>query len=156
MQRAVVVYRSRTGTTRRFAEAIAAHLATAGLTTEVASVGDADFSTLRDADYVFLGAWTNGLFVVAQHPDEPWVAFVRAMPPLFATATDGERGRGRGRGPRVALFTTYRLLTGSMFARMRSCLGDKAGPVELELSSRDGRLSEAQRRQLDGFLTASR
>jgi flavodoxin len=138
MVTAAVVYRSATGTTRRLAEEIGAHLAARGVTATVQSVGDADPASLANADIVLLGCWTSGLFVIAQHPDEPWVAFVRDL---------GDLGHAR-----IGLFTTYKLRTGSMFARMRAALGGEAGRVGLELKSRDGRLSDAGRQALDGFL----
>ena len=108
MPTAAVVYRSATGTTRRLAEEIGAHLESRGVTTTVQSVGDADPAALAGVDLVLLGCWTSGLFVVAQHPDEPWLAFVRELPAL---------GKAR-----VGLFTTYKLATGSMFGRMRAAL----------------------------------
>ena len=77
----------------------------------MASVGDCDFATLADADYLLLGCWTSGLFVILQHPDEPWLAFVRDMPET--------------KRPRVALFTTYLLATGSQFPKMRAALAGK-------------------------------
>jgi flavodoxin len=137
MSTAVVVYRSATGTTRRLAEEIAAHLATRGISASVRSVGECDPATLAEADLVLLGCWTSGLFVVAQHPDEPWMAFVRDVPDL--------------RRSRVGLFTTYKLATGSMFGRMRAALRDRAGRVDLELKSRSGHLSAGDRRALDRF-----
>jgi flavodoxin len=141
MPTAVVVYRSSTGTTRRFAEEIGAHLESRGVTASVRSVGEGDPASLAGADLVLLGCWTSGLFVVAQHPDEPWLAFVRDMPALG--------------GARVGLFTTYKLATGSMFARMRAAIGAKASRIELELKSRDGHLSDAGRQALDRFVEAS-
>jgi flavodoxin len=138
MPAAAVVYRSHTGTTRRFAEEIGVHLESRGLVTTVQSVGDCDAASLARADFVLLGCWTSGLFVVAQHPDEPWMAFVRELPAL---------GHAR-----VGLFTTYKLATGSMFARMRTALGGKADRIDLELKSRDGHLSDAGRHALERFL----
>lgn len=135
MATAAIVYRSATGTTRRLAEEIGAHLESRGLATTIQSVGDADPASLAGADLVLLGCWTSGLFVVAQHPDEPWMAFVRDLPAL---------GRAR-----VGLFTTYKLATGSMFPRMRKALEGRADRVDLELKSRDGRLSDADRAALD-------
>ena len=75
MPTAAVVYRSATGTTRRLAEEIGAHLESRGITATVQSVGEADPASLAGVDLVLLGCWTSGLFVVAQHPDEPWMAF---------------------------------------------------------------------------------
>jgi flavodoxin len=135
---AAIVFRSRTGTTRRLAEEIGAHLRAQGIQSVVTSVGEVEPGDLAAVDFLLLGCWTNGLFVVMQHPDQPWIDFVRAIPPLD--------------GPRVGLFTTYRLLTGSMFAKMRAELAGKAGDISLELKSRDGRLTDGGRRALDRFV----
>jgi flavodoxin len=144
MKKAVVVYRSHSGVTRRYGEAIAAFLTAKGLAAQVVSVGECDMSTLADADYLFLGCWTSGLFVVRQHPDEPWLAFVRDMPAL-RTAPDAR--------PKVALFTTYQLRTGSQFPKMRAALAGKTGAPQLELQSRDGRLSAADEQALERFVS---
>jgi flavodoxin len=138
MPAAVIVYRSATGTTRHLAEEIGAHLETRGVTTRVVSVGDCDPASLAGVDAVLLGCWTSGLFVIAQHPDEPWMAFVRDV------VTLGDA--------RVGLFTTYKLVTGSMFGRMRAALAGKARSVDLELKSRDGHLSDTGRFALDRFM----
>jgi flavodoxin len=138
--RAIVVYRSHSGVTRRYGEAIAAHLESKGVAAQVVSVGECDMASLASADYLLLGCWTSGLFVVRQHPDEPWLAFVRDMPALS------------GPRPKVALFTTYKLRTGSQFPKMRSALAGKTTPPQLELQSRDGRLSGADAIALDRFL----
>ena len=138
MKKAVVVYRSHTGVTRSYAEEIAAHLRAKGVAVTVASVGEADFAALAEADYLLLGCWTSGLFVILQHPDEPWLAFVRDMPQMMR--------------PKVALFTTYQLATGSQFARMRAALAGKTQAPELELKARGSTLSQADRAALDRFL----
>ncbi len=138
MTRAVVVYRSRTGITRRYGEGIAEHLRGRGIDVSVLSVGDCDPATLADCDYLFLGCWTSGLFVIAQRPDGPWLSFVRDLSRL-------ER-------PRVALFTTYKLVTGSMFPKMRERLAGKTREPELELKSRDGSLSQSDIRKIDAFV----
>ena len=137
MTTAAVVYRSAGGTTRQLAEEIGEHLRAQGLHTTVQSVGDADAAALAHADLVLLGCWTSGLFVVAQHPDEPWLAFVRDLPTLAQS--------------HVGLFTTYRLATGSMFARMRSALDTRVPHVDLQLKSRGGHLTDAGRDALDRF-----
>jgi len=141
--RAVVVYRSRTGVTRRYAEEISSLLRTKGVMTQLVSVGECDMATLAGADFLFLGCWTSGLFVIGQHPDEPWLAFVRDMPRLD----------GSGVGPKVALFTTYKLLTGSQFPRMRAALAGKVPAPELELKSRDGRLSPRDDEAVELFIS---
>ena len=55
MKKAVVVYRSHSGVTRRYGEEIRAFLTQRGIATSVASVGDCDPATLADADYLLLG-----------------------------------------------------------------------------------------------------
>jgi sulfite reductase alpha subunit-like flavoprotein len=135
---AVIVYRSHTGKTRQYAEEIGAHLRSRGVDTRVASIGDCDMAQLANVDYLLLGCWTNGLFVILQHPDQPWLAFARDLPPITRA--------------RLGLFTTYQLLTGSMFAKMRAALEGKVPPISLELKSRTSRLSEGDRRALDRFL----
>ncbi len=137
MATAAVVYCSRTGRTQRYAEEIGAYLSSKGIQTAVSSVADADPAAVAGADLVLLGSWTSGLMVVLQHPDGPWTSFVRELPQL---------------GGRVGLFTTYKLLTGSVFARMRDQLAGKAAQVALTLKSRDGHLGEAGRRAIDAFV----
>ena len=141
MKKAAIVYRSRTGTTRRFAEEIGAFLATRDIEPTVVSIADCDVRVLGDVDYLFLGCWTSGLMVVLQHPDEPWIEFARTLPAIVA--------------PRVGLFTTYKLASGSMFAQMRKHLASKSPAIGLELRSRSGRLSEADKRALERFVTGA-
>ncbi len=141
MKRAVIVYRSRTGTTRLLAEEIGAFLATREIHPEVVSVGECDVQALLDVDYLLLGCWTGGLMIAGQHPDRPWVDFVQAMPVLT--------------GPRIGLFATYKLATGSMFGQMRRHLAGRAPAPALELKSRNGRLSESNRRALERFVAGT-
>ena len=138
MKKAIVVYRSHSGVTRRYGDEIAEHLRKRGLAAAVVSVGECDFASLADADYLLLGCWTSGLFVIRQHPDEPWLAFVRDMPET--------------KRPKVALFTTYKLATGSQFAKMRAALAGKTRAPELELKARGSALSEGDRAALDRFI----
>jgi len=140
VKKAVVAYRSHSGVTRRYAEAIAAFLDARGVDAQVASVGECDMASVSDADYLLLGCWTSGLFVVMQHPDEPWLAFVRDMPRLT------------GPRPKIGLFTTYKLATGSQFPKMRDALSGQTSAPQLELKSRDGRLSAADEKALEQFL----
>ena len=138
MKKAVVVYRSHSGVTRRYGEEIGAALTKRGVQVEITSVGDCDFAALAEADYLLMGCWTSGMFVILQHPDEPWMAFVRDMPET--------------KRPRVGLFTTYKLATGSQFPKMRAALAGKTNDPLLELKSRNGHLATADEKTLEGFL----
>jgi len=141
MTTAVVVYRSHTGTTRRYGEAIAAHLAAKGMEARAASIGDVNPAELAGADLVLLGCWTEGLFIVNQHPDAPWLSFAAEVTGLADS--------------RVALFTTYKLATGSMFRRMREALAPSGANVTLELKSRSAALSDADKAALEAWATVT-
>lgn len=141
MTTAAVVYESITGVTERFAEEIARHLAERGVDATAISIGDCDPTTLDGHDLVLIGCWTSGLFVVGQHPDKEWVAFVAMIPALAH--------------PRVALFTTYKIATGGMFGRMRRALTPTGATVGLELKSRDGRLTDDHRKRLDAWIATA-
>jgi len=138
---ALIVHRSHTGTTRRLAEEMGAFVAEHEITPAVVSVGDCDVERVNEADYVLLGCWTNGLMIIAQHPDQPWIDFARDLPAI-PTA-------------RVGLFTTYKLATGSMFGQMRRHLAGKVSSFGLELKSRNGHLSDGNKRDLERFLSGS-
>ena len=138
MTTAMVVWESVTGVTERFAEEIASYLKVRGLDASSISIADCDERTLDRYDLVLFGCWTSGLLVIGQHPDKEWVEFVGKIPGL--------------RHPRVALFTTYKVATGSMFRRMRRALEPLGARVELELKSRDGRLSDEGRKRLDAWM----
>jgi flavodoxin len=140
MTTASIVYCSATYTTAGLAEDIAAHLRGRGIDTRVAAFGEEDPEFLATADLVLLGAWTHGLFVIAQHPERSWVEWTRELPRL-------ERAR-------VGLFTTYKLATGSMFRRMREALRPTGARIGVEIKSRGPALTDEGRRLLDAFLEA--
>ena len=138
MSKAIVVYRSHSGVTRRYGEEIGAYLGSRAVAARVVSVGECDPAALADADYLLIGCWTSGLMVMLQHPDGPWLAFVRDIPPTP--------------GPKTALFTTYKLATGSQFPKMRAALAGRTSEPALKLKSRNGHLSAADRAALDAFI----
>lgn len=141
MATAAVVFESRTGVTRQFAEEIADHLAAAGVTVRVEPVDESDPASLAGVDLVLLGCWTSGIFVAFQHPEPAWIAFARRIPAV----------------PRshVALFTTYKLATGRMFREMRRHLPNHVPAPGLELRSRDGHLGAAHRELLDRWVAGA-
>lgn len=138
MKQALVIYHSKTGTTKRYAEEIGSYLETKNVSAKVLSISDFQRDMTENKDYVLLGCWTNGLFFILQHPDKAWKDFakqLRAVP-----------------NAKLALFTTYKFLTGSMFRKMYVHLIDKFSRPDLELKSRDGTLSNPDRLDLDNFL----
>ncbi len=139
MEKAVVIYLSRTGITMKYAEAIGAYLNTRGVEAQVYSIMQYKDGVLDDADYVLLGCWTSGLMVILQHPEKKWVEFAKGLPNMPEA--------------KLALFTTYKILTGSMFRNMYKRVKDRFAYPELELKSRDGLLSDEDKQDLDQFIT---
>ena len=94
---------------------------------------------LDDADYIFFGCWTSGLMIMLQKPEKSWIEFAGKLP--------------RKPEAKVALFTTYKILTGSMFRNMYKELKGNFSPSTLELKSRERFLSEKNRQDLDRFIS---
>jgi flavodoxin len=138
METALIIYQSIKGTTRRLGNEIGRLLSERGIQSQTLSIEECQNGELYSADYLFLGCWTQGWMVVNQHPDSPWKKWAQSIE--------------IPRGPKVALFTTYKLATGSMFQRMRRHLNGSGPGARLEIKSRDGRLSDAQARQIHQFI----
>lgn len=138
MKTALIIYQSKKGTTRRFGNEIGRFLSEMGIQTQTLSIEDCKNDELVSADYLFLGCWTKGWMVVNQHPDTPWKKWAQSaeIP----------------QGPKVALFTTYKLATGSMFQKMRRHLNGSGSNARFEIKSRDGRLSDEQAQQINQFV----
>ena len=139
MKKAAIIVNSKTGTTRQYADEISEYLKSMGLDSQVASIQDYSEDMLNDADYVFFGCWTNGLMVILQHPEKIWVEFAANLPSKPDT--------------KIALFTTYKILTGSMFRNMYKQLKGKFATPSLELKSRNGSLSEIDKQALENLIS---
>ena len=138
MAKALIVYNSKHGTTKKFSENIGAYLTEKGSETEIVSVEEFNESMTTDKDIVLLGAWTHGLMIFLQHPDKPFVNFAKSAPSLS--------------GKKVALFTTYKLATGTMFKKMKVALGNKIDTVSSEIKSKNGELKDEIKNQLNLLL----
>ncbi len=81
----LIAYDSRKGTTRAVAERIAliAQGSTANVT--VSHVGAISPSEAADADVLFLGAWTHGMFVIGVGPSDGAVQWASGLPSLDGT-----------------------------------------------------------------------
>ena len=93
MKTAVIIYNSKTGTTKKYAEEIADYLKSKGISIRISSIQAYQEQLLNNPDYVLLGSWTNGLMVILQHPDNEWKAFATKLPNMPSA--------------KLALFTTY-------------------------------------------------
>jgi flavodoxin len=137
--KAVVFYQSRTGTTKKYAEEITGFLREKGIDVKLAWIQKYKGELIQGVDYIMLGCWTNGLFVFFQHPDKEWVEFSRKIQVAG--------------NPKIGFFTTYKILTGSMFRRMKSHLKGDLNFSGLKLKSKDGDLSEIDKTDIELFLS---
>ncbi len=137
MKNVLIVYNSKTGITKKYAENIASFLKGKGASCIVKADEAYNAADLTTASHVLLGCWTSGLFLFLQHPNPDWVTFAKALPSL----NDKKTG----------LFTTYKLATGSMFPKMRDKIN--ANP-SLLLRSKNGILSETDEFLLTDFISA--
>lgn len=138
MKKAAIIYHSKTGTTMQYAQEIGKYLRSKGIDAEVASTVMCSQEILAEADYIFFGCWTSGLFFVLQKPEQAWVK--------FADRIEGNPDA------KVALFTTYKILTGSMFDNMAEFLEGKFAPHTLELKSRSSELTVENKQAIDAFI----
>ena len=130
-----IIYNSHSGTTKAYAEEIGNYLSGNGIECKISSIEDYDKEYLRSSELVMLGCWTNGLMIFAQHPDRAWKKFVEEMPDI--------------RNKTLALFTTYKIATGSMFRKMEKKLSDKSDSPKAILKSRSKELTEENRSTLE-------
>lgn len=110
VMKVLVAYDSRKGTTRAVAERIA--LVAKGTTADVtvSHVGAIAAGEAAQADVLFLGAWTHGMFIVGVGPSEGAVDWVHGLPHLAGTLG--------------AVFCTYDLNPRGTLPAMASLLRD--------------------------------
>jgi Flavodoxins len=122
---ALIVYYSKEGTTRRFAEAIAYQLSKRVDDIKVKSIESVTPQDIINCDMLYLGCWTSGMFFFGQKPEKPWIDFVSGLPAM--------------EGKKTVLFTTYRISTGKMFRKMKALLAPKGYKVIGSMKSRNAR-----------------
>lgn len=140
MKTAIIAYRSKKGTTKKLANEIGRILSLHSIKSEIKAVEDFQNHDLSSFDLVFLGCWTSGAMIFAQHPDKTWKDFAKSL-------VLPENGK-------IVLFATYLLATGSMFSKMRENLphtGQSA--VQAEIKSRNGSLSSKNIQVINQLIT---
>jgi flavorubredoxin len=125
--KAVVLFESMTGNTKRVAELIGGSARAAGDDVTVRSITDIDFHELATADVVYVGTWVDGLVLFGQRP--------------------GRAGRLRKELPvldrkPVAVFCTYAINPGNALFKMAKLLQDKGATIVGGQQFRRDRLSE--------------
>lgn len=137
-KKATIVYHSKRGTTQKYAAEIAFYLKKKGIESKVTSVQKFINKDITAVDYIFFGCWTSGLFFILQHPEKEWIQFAKSIPQNLTA--------------KPALFTTYKIRTGSMFRNMNKFLQGKTHEATLLLQSRNGELTEFNKNIIDKFL----
>lgn len=123
--RVAIVYDSETGTTKRAAEEMAGIVRAAGHECDVGPINEADAAAVSAADALCVGCWTQGLFIVAQHPTDRAMLFIDRLGPL--------------EGKPVAVFTTYKLAVGSMLRQLAARLEARGATVTGQFKARGPR-----------------
>jgi len=125
--RALIVYHSRKGTTRKFAEKIAEKLFSKNVEVITKDIEKTTHSDLENCDILYMGSWTNGRFLFNQKPAHEWVNFAEKLP--------------KADNKKTVLFTTYSLKTGSMFRNMKKYILPKGYKVIGSMKSRNGKMN---------------
>lgn len=129
MSKTLILYQSKKGKTKRFAESLALFLQSIGEEATTVSVFDYKPENLYNVTHLFLGCWTRGRFLMGQRPQKEWIQVVENI--------DCSKFR------HVVLFTTYNIATGIMYKSMIEHIHPKPQKVLPFLKSRRGKLSEA-------------
>lgn len=109
----LVIYESMGGNTKRAAELIGGASTFLGAETTVCSVTSVDLHALAEADLVFVGSWTDGLFLFGQRPGR--VGRFKKLPWL-----DGKH---------VSVFCTYAVNAGGTVGGLSKVLARKGAVV---------------------------
>lgn len=134
--RAVVIYESLTGNTRKAAGIIAAELTEAGHPTVACPIDGIDYQALHEADLVVVGGWTDGLFFVAQRPGR--MGRLKKLPALA--------------GKRAICFATYAIDAGKVLEKLVALVESKGATVEGAMTIRRDRIEEGAADLVDRVL----
>jgi hypothetical protein len=136
--RAVVIYESLTGNTRRAAGLIADELVRAGHEATVCSVVAIDYQALSAADMVIVGSWTDGVFIIGQRPGR--AARLRRLPVLDHM--------------KAVVFCTYAVDPGRTLSKLTAIVSERGanvlGGLAIRRTDLEGGARELVGRLLDG------
>jgi hypothetical protein len=81
----------------------------------VQSVSQVDPANVSEADFICVGSWVKGLFIIRQHPTEGTMRFIEQL--------------GNLEGKQTVVFCTYKLAVGSTLRQMAQALEGKGAKV---------------------------
>jgi flavodoxin len=119
--RVVIVYDSRTGTTKAAAEEMAQVAVAAGHGATAVAVQAASPVDVSATDAVCVGSWTEGLFFIRQHATKATMEFIDSL------SLDGTP---------AAVFCTYKTSPGKMLDKMATALEARGARVTGRFRSR--------------------
>ena len=111
--RAIVIYESLTGNTRKAAELLGRELRRAGTETVVCNITSIDYPARAEADLVIVGTWTDGLVLFGQRPGRS--GRLKKLPYIA--------------GKKCAVFVTYAVDAGNVLDKLVAMMEDRGGDV---------------------------
>ena len=127
--KAVVIFESLTGNTRKAAGFIAAELERGGVATTVSPITAIDFQALAEADLVVIGTWTDGLVLFGQRPGRS--GRLKKLPYIS--------------GKKTAVFVTYAVDAGNVLDKLVAMMEDRGGDVLGGMAIRRDKLADGAR-----------
>jgi hypothetical protein len=134
--RAVVIYESLTGNTKKASEALAAGLTAQGVETVACPIQRIDYQALQAADLVIVGGWVDGLLFVGQRPGR--AGRYKAMPAIA--------------GKRTVVFLTYAIDPGKALEKLSAAVSARGGDVVGGMAIRRDKLAEGVDTLVDKIL----
>jgi hypothetical protein len=111
--KAVVIYESLTGNTRKAAGLVAGALESAGWAATVCNVTHVDMQSLAAADLVVVGSWTDGFIFVGQRPGR--AGRLKSLPVMY--------------GKKCVVYCTYAIDPGQTLEKLSAILRDRGADV---------------------------
>ena len=136
--KAAVIYESMTGTTRALAGKVGDELRARNIETSVSSITNINLQAVSDADIVFVGTWTAGLFVVGQEPGRS--DRLKAMPTIA--------------GKKTVVFVTFALHPGKVVSKMTRLMEHRGAQVIGGMAVRRDDLTQGALDIVEGALAA--
>jgi hypothetical protein len=138
VMKAAVMYEGMTGNTRALAGKIGDELRSRGVEATVCPITSIDLQAVSDADIVFVGSWTDGLFLVGQRPGR--AGRIQTMPTLA--------------GKKTVVFCTYALHPGKVVAKLSALVAYRGAEVIGGMAVRRDDLTQGAIDIVEGTLAA--
>lgn len=124
--KAVVIYESLTGNTRKAAGMIANQLTRAGVLAQAVSITAIDYQSLAEADLVVVGTWTDGIVIAGQRPGR--AGRLKKLPYI--------------QGKKCAVFCTYAIDQGKVLDKLVAIMEERGADVIGGMAIRRDKLAE--------------